>query len=559
MPIWLKALAATAIIATAGPCHAARDFTPQAGTWIVSSELDGKPGRGLAIDVQGNTFFMQVFGYEKNGDATFYTATGQMDGNGVTAPLMRYQGGRSFGGEARDAVEDKSLGDVTVSFRNGLKGTVQLPGEQPLSIERFLVSSAEPGVTNPRMQTGMRSLTFMVLDEQGHVAYNWGAVLTRTDNNAFKLVLSQSNKFLISSYYYEPFQALDCELADARAKWTCLPAGGESFLDPEGKPITGPKVDGLHFELAGGDLSGAVRVAGASAPISMPMTGRSDDASEPGERRRDGVTTWTTYIQQNYLPSTFSSSGACTLTCSGREYVNTLMPFNGTWIVEDELTGKPGRGLALDIQGNTAILQVYNYRANQQPSFHMGSAAYVSKGLNSLATVASIPLDEYAGGRSVGGALQSAQWHAHAGNAQLEFSYQKPDVSRPMEEWIWWTSGQLQLPGEQPVRIRRLMLDRPSSFAEDMLGTWFLNNVQTTVDLVRVEGDSVTTADGSVVCKPAISIPGQVNSSIHCSPSAEPGVGNWILDMRKPLMGRGGDMVRLRDRFGNAVGLGVLD
>jgi hypothetical protein len=50
---------------------AARDFTPQSGTWVVSSELDGKPGRGLAIDVQANTFFMQVFGYEKNGDATF--------------------------------------------------------------------------------------------------------------------------------------------------------------------------------------------------------------------------------------------------------------------------------------------------------------------------------------------------------------------------------------------------------------------------------------------------------------------------------------------------------
>ncbi|MEG0973186.1 MAG: hypothetical protein RSF42_00640 [Comamonas sp.] len=63
-----------------------------------------------------------------------------------------------------------------------------------------------------------------------------------------------------------------------------------------------------------------------------------------------------------------------------KENTNTLMPVNGTWIVEDELNGKPGRGLALDIQGNTAILQVYNYRDNQQPTFHMGSAVYQSKG-----------------------------------------------------------------------------------------------------------------------------------------------------------------------------------
>lgn len=95
-----------------------RLYPAQAGTWVINKELDGKPGRGLAIHAQGNIFFMQVFGYEKNGDATFYTATGQMDGNTVTAPLMRYRGGRSFGGEARDAVEDGSPGAVTVSFAN---------------------------------------------------------------------------------------------------------------------------------------------------------------------------------------------------------------------------------------------------------------------------------------------------------------------------------------------------------------------------------------------------------------------------------------------------------
>ena len=65
---------AAVLVAALQPAWAARNFTPQAGTWIVSSELNGEPGRGLAIDVQGNTFFMQVFGYEKNGEATFFTA-----------------------------------------------------------------------------------------------------------------------------------------------------------------------------------------------------------------------------------------------------------------------------------------------------------------------------------------------------------------------------------------------------------------------------------------------------------------------------------------------------
>lgn len=122
---------------------AARDFTPQSGTWVISEELDGKPGRGLAIDVQGNTFFMQVFGYEKNGDATFYTATGQMEGNAVTAPLMQYQGGRSFGSDARDAVELGSPGQVKLNFANGLQGAVQFPEEPERAIARFEMRSAD--------------------------------------------------------------------------------------------------------------------------------------------------------------------------------------------------------------------------------------------------------------------------------------------------------------------------------------------------------------------------------------------------------------------------------
>jgi hypothetical protein len=60
----LRAIVITCALLATTPIWAARDFTPQTGSWVVSSELNGKPGRGLAIDVQGNTFFMQVFGYE---------------------------------------------------------------------------------------------------------------------------------------------------------------------------------------------------------------------------------------------------------------------------------------------------------------------------------------------------------------------------------------------------------------------------------------------------------------------------------------------------------------
>ena len=65
---WLAALGAIVSLSA----HA---FTPVSGTWIINSELNGKPGRGLAIDVQNGTVVMQVYGYESNGAPTFYMGT----------------------------------------------------------------------------------------------------------------------------------------------------------------------------------------------------------------------------------------------------------------------------------------------------------------------------------------------------------------------------------------------------------------------------------------------------------------------------------------------------
>ena len=126
----LGRMALAAGVLAAGAAQAEqRSFTPQAGTWVVSGEVDGKPGRGLAIDVQDDTFYMQVYNYQANGDATFHTALGQLQGNTVTAPLMHYQGGRYFGSPALVAYEAGNAGNVTITFDSGLTGTVQFPGE----------------------------------------------------------------------------------------------------------------------------------------------------------------------------------------------------------------------------------------------------------------------------------------------------------------------------------------------------------------------------------------------------------------------------------------------
>ena len=548
---WICSAMASAALLVGTGAHAARDFTPQAGTWMVSSELDGKPGRGLAIDVQGNTFFMQVFGYEKNGEATFYTATGTMDGDSVTAPLMRYTGGRSFGGSARDAVEDQSLGNVTMSFSNGLKGTVQFPGEPAVAIERFLVKSDVPSVTNPLAQLGGREMRFWVQDGRGEVVYHWRADLSLTEGNVLQLALTlrKAESGMANTAWV---QNLACSVDDGSTRLVCTPIVSPGL--PSGPALDLPQVEGITLQIAGYDVAGTVALGGLK-PAMLSFTGVDTGARLYEPSYREGRMTWTPVAQQNYWAANYSSGGMCQVTCYGQTYTNTLMPLNGTWIVEDELTGKPGRGVALDIQGSMAIAQIFNYRANGQPTFHMGSAAYLSKGVGSGSTVASIPLAEFAGGRSVGGQPQSAQLYTEAGAAALEFRA-TPDPKAPTGiSQTWWTTGQLQLPGEESVRIRRLVLDAPTSFAERMLGDWYLSYTDKVVRFERADGDTVTSTDGKVVCTNVTWKPG---TNVGCG---EPNGNLWTWHQFAylPDMGRSSFLIRLRDRFGNAVGLGKLD
>lgn len=128
-----KVLAAVALLGV-GLAHA---FMPQNGTWIVTSELDGKPGRGLAMDAQNGTLVMQMYAYENTGLSSFYLASGALSGNLFTAPLMRYSGGRYFGSGPRSGVEAGTPGNVSIRFTSGTTGFITFPGEPEVAISRF--------------------------------------------------------------------------------------------------------------------------------------------------------------------------------------------------------------------------------------------------------------------------------------------------------------------------------------------------------------------------------------------------------------------------------------
>lgn len=542
IPKLASILAVSALGLSLSPSWAARSFTPQAGTWVISDEVDGKPGRGLAIDVQGNTIFMQVFAYEKNGDATFYTATGQMEGNSVTAPLMRYKNGRSLGGPMQDAVEDQSMGQVTVSFRNGLKGTLQFPGESAVAIERFMVTSDALSVTNPLAQQGGRSLRLFTLDAQGQPDYTTQAQLWRTDDGITHMGWIKPS--IIGMVDYQP--RLQCDVLPGTARMQCTPKGAQ-------RPADIADIESMELQFAGFDIQGVLRIGG-SHPHTKTITGFDLGAALNEAPYVDGRTTITPVQHHSYLASNFGYGPACQVTCYSSVTTNILMPMNGTWVVEDELTGKPGRGIALDVQGDTVILQLFHYRADGQPTFHMGSAIYQSKGPGSRASVATIPLRQYRGGRSLGGAASTAELEAEAGNAMVEF-YSPPLESGAIDRNVWWSQGLLQLPGEPPVKIRRLQTDMPASFAERMFGDWYARSGEVVTRFDRVQGGGVITADGKLLCLPVGLTPG---SNMSCG---EPDGDRWRSHYSTylPDMGRSGPFLRLRDRFGNATGLGALD
>jgi hypothetical protein len=129
-----KTIAAALLLAGVSLTHA---FAPQAGTWVVNSELNGAPGRGLAIDVQNNTLVMQMYAYESSGNATFYMTSGTMANDQYTGALMSYKGGRYLGSGPRSGSEAGNAGTVKFRFTSGITGFITLPGETEQAISRF--------------------------------------------------------------------------------------------------------------------------------------------------------------------------------------------------------------------------------------------------------------------------------------------------------------------------------------------------------------------------------------------------------------------------------------
>lgn len=111
--------------------------TPQAGYWWNPNE----PGRGFSIEVQGGTLLIAGYMYDANGNPTWYSSQGAMNGTTTyQGNWVQYGYGQTLtGGFQSASVFNANVGALTIQFSSPTAGTMTLPDGRQIPITRFLV------------------------------------------------------------------------------------------------------------------------------------------------------------------------------------------------------------------------------------------------------------------------------------------------------------------------------------------------------------------------------------------------------------------------------------
>lgn len=515
---------ACGLIGTAFSASAAGTFTVQNGTWVVTSEVNGQPGRGMAIDVQDGILVMQVYNYDNTGQPTFHLSFGAMSGNHYSGTLQRYKNGRYYGSGPLDAVEAEApAGTVQIDFDSASTGTIQFPGESPVAISRFNFDQIPSGQFTRTSIADERWL-MAELDDTGKpinaLLVNTAALVFSPSPQAYPALTS------VQSYLDGTTSApTNCTYSSSTGYFSCAIAFG-------GASGTRTLQWAKHLEGMSGKISGA----GTCQFSPCPPTWR----KVVGMRLGLDYSTTPTQAQMDVRTPEMTPARGYSVT-----------PDPGTWIVSSELTGKPGRGMAIDVQYDTLVMQVYNYEASGASTFHLAVAPYS----NGAATG---HLKRYEGGRYFGGPAQSGHEAADVGTVQ--FSFTTP------------TQGTIQFPGESAVAIERYQFGATAPTPESIYGGWMVfdaqNNQLHYYTLNQLDADpTVATGTGasfSIRCNYPSS---NLGYAVKCTDQTPVSIDNYRFT---PVNGRAigshdGSgtssaspiyVLRVKDRNGNLAGLG---
>ena len=425
---WLLGMACVASFA-----HADSKFSVSPGTWVVTSEVNGLQGRGMGLEVKDGILVMSVYNYAPDGKATFHLTVGQMAGDNYTGELHNYKGGRYFGGPALDGVDNGSVGPVKINFSSGTTGTIQFPGEGPLPISRYMFDGLQPG-----------------------------EVLRKSSGEAYMLTQLNSTNQPVSG------GALTLNNTDERGLRSdygpCKVVGTVVTCDI---PWEFGKSDAtITFQKFGRQLEGTYQEKGSSSTS-----------------RLIGTRLFSSPVPATPNTALFDTPTGGWVT---EGWAGFHTPEAGLWGITSELTGKPGRGMVMDLQGGTLFMQMYGYEMDGSPTFRIGMGSY-QQGTSTL------PMQKVSGGRYFGGSALSGTVDGIDGNAQVRFTSA--------------TTGQIKLPGEDWASMQKLMVGAVAPDPASLLGKWltldvfgFAGQVSLIDELTTIKNGQAQNASGSTKC-----------------------------------------------------------
>ena len=132
------------------------NITPETGWWWNASE----PGRGFAIEAQGDKIYLAAFLYETYGSGTWYatTMTRQADGS-FTGALTRYAGGQTLAGAYKAPSTIVVAANAVLSFSSTTAGSLVVQpadggASKTITLQRFPISSPSFATPASNFQSG---------------------------------------------------------------------------------------------------------------------------------------------------------------------------------------------------------------------------------------------------------------------------------------------------------------------------------------------------------------------------------------------------------------------
>ena len=182
------------------------NFAPENGWWL---DLD-EPGRGYAIEVQGNNIFVAGFMYDASGRPVWHLSQGAMTNTGeYNGTWVQYGGGQSLSGPFRLAsVVNPNLGGLRLQFSSTAKGNLTLPNGRVIPIEKFDIGFRSPfsPVDSNKLKTsqllGSWVFSYTLIDRFfDYFLFDSVAESTTTPGKYYVYGVNQYDQFALGSWY----------------------------------------------------------------------------------------------------------------------------------------------------------------------------------------------------------------------------------------------------------------------------------------------------------------------------------------------------------------------